>query len=87
MAEQDIEEVDEMTALESAIEVLGMASLKYIEVHEDVNSEPGPVEFKVEPTGRAKRLTWSTEEREALRELFEEGIGSFGGRKPPISKV
>ena len=49
MAEQDVQNVDELTALDSAREVFGMPALKYIEVCDHVNSQTRPVQFE-EPT-------------------------------------
>ena len=37
-----MEQVDELSAIETAREVLGMASQKHVEVREEVSTEPGP---------------------------------------------
>ena len=79
-----MEQVDELSAIETAREVLGMASLKHVEVREEVSTEPGPGPVEA---STATRLTWSPQKRDALRELFQESIPSFGGRKPPIGYI
>ena len=76
-----MKQVDELSAIETAREVLRMASLKHIEVREEVSTEPGSEAIT------STRLTWSPQEKDALRELFQECIPSFGGRKPPIGYI
>ena len=78
-----MEQVDEISAIETARKVLGMASLKHVEVRE-VSAEPGPGPVQ---GITSTRLTWSQQERDSLRELFEDCIQRFGGRKPPIGFI